>query len=60
MVLIMTLNDKHEFKKKFLARGTKMFVAPSEHGFSFFQVEIITWRICVPLTGPLLKITKNY
>ena len=35
-----------------LARGTKIFVAPGEHCFSFFQEENIPWSMCVLFTGP--------
>ena len=41
-----------------LARGTKIFVAPGEHGFSFFQVKLFTGSVSVLLTGTSLKI-KN-
>ena len=36
-----------------LARGTKIFVAQGEHGFSFFQVEMFT--VSVLLTSTSLK-----
>ena len=42
-----------------LAPGTKIFVAPGEHGFSFFQVKLLTGSVSVLLTGTSLKI-KNY
>ena len=38
-----------------LARG--IFVAPGEHGFSFFQVKIFTVSVSVLLTSISLKIT---
>ena len=41
-----------------LARGTKIFVAPGEHGFSFFQVKMFTGSVSVLLTSTSLKITK--
>ena len=41
-----------------LARGTKIFVAPGEHGFSFFQVKIFTGSVSVLLTSTSLKIKK--
>ena len=39
-----------------LARGTKIFVAPGEHSFSFFQVKMFTGRVSVLLTSTSLKI----
>ena len=39
-----------------LARGAKIFVAPGEHGFSFFQVKIFTRSVSVLLTSSSLKI----
>ena len=41
-----------------LARGTKIFVAPGEYGFSFFQVKLFTGSVSVLLTGTSLK-NKN-
>ena len=38
------------------ARGAKIFVAPGEHGFSFFQVKIFTRSVSVLLTSSSLKI----
>ena len=35
-----------------LARGTKIFVAQSEHSFSLFQEENVPWSICALLTSP--------
>ena len=40
-----------------LAWGTKIFVAPGEHGFSFFQVKMFTGSVSVLLTSASLKIT---
>ena len=40
-----------------LAMDTKIFVAPGEHGFFFFQVKMLTERISVLLTSISLKIT---
>ena len=40
-----------------LARGMKIFVAPGEHGFSFFQVKIFTGSVSVLLISTSLKIT---
>ena len=42
-----------------LARGTKIFVAPGEHGFSFFQVKMFTGSVSVLLTSTSLKIFKK-
>ena len=42
-----------------LARGTKIFVVPGEHGLSFFQVKLFTGGVSVLFTGTSLKI-KNY
>ena len=42
-----------------LARGTKIFVATGEHGFSFFQVKLFTGIVSVLLTGTSLKIKKK-
>ena len=39
-----------------LARGTKSFVAPGEHGFSFFQVKMFTGSVSVLLTSISFKI----
>ena len=39
-----------------LARGAKIFVAPGEHGFSFFQVKMFTRSVSVLLTSSSLKI----
>ena len=41
-----------------LARGTKIFVAPGEHGFSFFQVKMFTGGVSVLLTSTSLEIKK--
>ena len=43
-----------------LARGTKIFVAPGEHGFSFFQVKMFTGSVSVLLTSTSLKISSHY
>ena len=43
-----------------LTWGTKIFVAPGEHGFSFFQVKLFTGSVNVLLTGISLKIKKNW
>ena len=43
-----------------LARGTKkIFLAPGEHGFSFFQVKIFTGRVRVLLTSASLKLKSK-
>ena len=39
-----------------LARGTKIFVAPGEHSFFFFQVKLFTGSVSVVLTSTSLKI----
>ena len=39
-----------------LARGAKIFVAPGEHGFSFFLVKMFTRSVSVLLTSSSLKI----
>ena len=39
-----------------LARGAKIFVAPGEHGFSFFQVKMFARSVSVLLTSSSLKI----
>ena len=39
-----------------LVCGTKIFVAPGEHGFSFFQVKMFTGSVSVLLTSTSLKI----
>ena len=39
-----------------LARGTKIFVAPREHGFFFFQVKMFTGSLSLLLTSTSLKI----
>ena len=41
-----------------LARGTKIFVAPGEHGFSFSQVKMFTGSVSVLLTSTSFKIKK--
>ena len=41
-----------------LAGGTKIFVAPGEHGF-FFQVKMFTGSVSVLLTSTSLKITDQ-
>ena len=41
-----------------LVRGMKIFVAPGEHGFSFFQVNMFTGTVSVLLTSTSLKIEK--
>ena len=41
-----------------LTWGTKIFVAPGEHGFSFFQVKMFTGSVSVLLTSTSLKIEK--
>ena len=43
-----------------LARGTKIFVAPGEHGSSFFQVKMFTGSVRVLLTSASLKLKSNY
>ena len=47
-----------EEEETMLARGTKIFVAPGGHGFSFFQVKMFTGSVSVLLTSASLKI-KN-
>ena len=42
-----------------LTRGKKIFVAPGEHGFSFFQVKTFTGSVSVLLSSTSLKI-KNF
>ena len=42
-----------------LVRGMKIFVAPGEHGFSFFQVNMFTGTVGVLLTSTSLKIEKK-
>ena len=42
-----------------LARSTKIFVAPGEHGFSFFQVKMFTGSVSVLLTSTSLKIERK-
>ena len=42
-----------------LARGTKIFVALGEHGFSFFQVKMFPGSVSVLLTSISLKIKKK-
>ena len=42
-----------------LARGMKIFVAPGEHGFSFFQVKMFPGSVSVLLTSISLKIKKK-
>ena len=49
-----------EEEETMLARGTKIFVAPGEHGFFFFQVKIFTGSVCVLLTSISLKIKKTF
>ena len=49
-----------EEEETILARRTKIFVAPSEHGFSFFQVKIFTGSVSVLLTSISLKIKKIF
>ena len=39
-----------------LAGGNENFRAPGEHGFSFFQVKMVTGSVSVLLTSPSLKI----
>ena len=41
-----------------LARGNENFRAPGEHGFSFFQVKMLTGSASVLLTSASLKIKK--
>ena len=41
-----------------LAWGMKIFVAPGEHGFSFFQVKMFTASVSVLLNSTSLKIKK--
>ena len=41
-----------------LAQGTKIFVDPGEHGFSFFQVKMFTGSVSVLLTSTSSKIKK--
>ena len=43
-----------------LARGTKIFVAPGEHGSSFFQVKMFTGSVGVLPTSASLKLQSNY
>ena len=42
-----------------LAWGMKIFVAPGEHGFSFFQVKMFRGSVSVLLTSISLKIKKK-
>ena len=42
-----------------LAWGMKIFVAPGEHGFSFFQVKMFPGSVSVLLTSISLKIKKK-
>ena len=42
-----------------LARGMKIFVAPGEHGFSFFQVKMFPGSVSVLLTSISLRIKKK-
>ena len=42
-----------------LVQGMKIFVAPGEHGFSFFQVNMFTGTVSVLLTSTSLKIEKK-
>ena len=39
-----------------LAGGAKLLVAPGEHGFSFFQVNMFTRSVSVLLTSSSLKV----
>ena len=43
-----------------LARGTEIFVAPGEHGLSFFPVKMFTGSVRVLLTSASLKLKSNY
>ena len=45
--------------KEFSWIFTKIFVAPGEHGFSFFQVKMFTGSVSVLLTSTSLKIKKK-
>ena len=42
-----------------LARGTKIFVVPGEHGFSSFQVENVHWKCMCDAHYSIIKINKK-
>ena len=42
-----------------LAKGTKVFVVPGEHGFSSFQVENVHWKCMCAAHQCVIKINKN-
>ena len=42
-----------------MKKKLKIFVAPGEHGFFFFQVKMFTGSVSVLLTSTSLKITDQ-